>query len=112
MVPEALALAYLDAVSANELDRLDALVAPDVRFATPATTLTGLHDLVAAFRRISSVHVRSDVRRVFSDGDDVCVIYDFVTDVFGTIPTVEWIRVAAGRIRAVTVYYDREAWLS
>src|SRR5580698_1214973 len=49
--PEAIALAYLDAVSAKQLDRLDALVAPHVRFVGPAMTITSRDELLAALRR-------------------------------------------------------------
>ncbi len=108
---EKVALAYLDAVAKKDLERIESLVAPDVRFVGPATTLTGTRELLAAFRRISAVHVRSDIKRVFSDGDEVCVIYDFVTDTAGALPTVEWLRVEGGRIRSINLYYDQVPWL-
>jgi ketosteroid isomerase-like protein len=107
---EAIALAYLDAVGTKQLDRLDALVAPEVRFVGPAMTITGRADLVAAFRRISAVHVRNEVRRVFSDGDEVCVIYDLVTDTIGAMPTIEWLTIRDGRIQAIRLFYDQLPW--
>ncbi len=108
---EKVALAYLDAVAKKDLERIESLVASDVRFVGPATTLTGTRELLAAFRRISAVHVRSDIKRVFSDGDEVCVIYDFVTDTAGALPTVEWMRVEGGRIRSINLFYDQVPWL-
>src|SRR4051812_45963387 len=105
--PEAIALAYLDAVGKKELERVQSLLAPDVEFAGPAMKLSGAPELMAAFRRIAAIHVRNDVERVFSDGNEVCVIYDFVTDVVGAVPTVEWLRVESGRIRAIKLYYDQ-----
>jgi ketosteroid isomerase-like protein len=109
--PEAIALAYLDAVSKKELGRLEALVAPDIHFVGPAMTISGMRDLLAAFRRIGAIHVRNDVKRVFSDGDEVCVIYDFVTDTAGAVPTIEWLRIRDGRIASVNLYYDQVPWL-
>jgi hypothetical protein len=38
---KAIALAYLDAVGTKQLDRLDTLVSPEVRFVGPAMTMTG-----------------------------------------------------------------------
>lgn len=108
---QAIALAYLDAISQKQLARLDALVAPDIRFTGPAMALTSRPALVTALERIGAVHVRSDVKRVWSDGDDVCVIYDFVTDLAGPVPTIEWIRITDGRIRSVDIYYDQVPWL-
>ncbi len=108
---ENVALAYLDAVAKKDLERVAALVDPNVRFVSPATTIHGARDLLAAFRTIGAVHVRSDVKRVFSDGDEVCVIYDFVTDTAGALPTVEWLRVEQGRVRSINLYYDQVPWL-
>jgi len=110
--PEAVALAYLDAVAKKELDRCASLVDPEIRFSGPASTITGVRDLLAAFRNIGAIHVRNDIKRVFSDGNEVCVIYDFVTDTVGAVPTVEWLQIANGRIQAIHLYYDQVPWLA
>jgi hypothetical protein len=54
--------------------------------------------------------VRNDVKRVFVDGDEVCVIYDFVTDTVGVVPTIEWLGFEGDRIRSVKLYYDQVPW--
>src|SRR5574337_1399774 len=108
---EAIALAYLDAVAKKDLARVEALVAPDVKFVGPASSYSGAGELLTAFRRIGAVHVRSDVRRVFSDGADVCVIYDFVTDTAGPLATVEWLRISNGKIQSINLFYDQVPWL-
>jgi hypothetical protein len=108
---EAIALAYLDAVAKKKLDRVASLVTPDVRFVGPSTSFTGAADLLAAFRRIGAIHVRSDIQRVFSDGQDVCVIYNFVTDTAGPLPCVEWLRVEGGKICEVKLFYDQVPWI-
>lgn len=109
--PKTLALDYLDAVGKKELGRLDELLAPDLAFRGPSSTRSTARDFVGALERIGAIHVRNDVKRVFVDGNDVCVIYDFVTDTpAGVVPTVEWLRVEGGRIRAIDLYYDRVPW--
>jgi len=110
MQSEKLARAYLDAVAKKDLERVASLVTADVRFVGPANTMDGARDLIAAFRRIGAVHVRSDIQRVFTDGDEVCVIYDFVTDTAGALPCVEWLHVEAGKIRSIHLYYDQVPW--
>ncbi len=107
---ETAALSYLDAIAKKDLARVESLVHPDIRFVGPAMTITGVRDLLAGFRRIGAIHVRSDVKRVFSDGDDVCVIYDFVTDTVGALPCVEWLRFSGERIESVNLYYDQVPW--
>lgn len=109
---EALALAYLTAMGTKDLARVEALVHPDIRFVGPASTITGVRDLLAAFRRIGAVHVHNDIKRVFSDGNEVCVIYDFVTDTIGALPTIEWMRFDNGKIRSVNLYYDQVPWMT
>jgi len=54
---------------------------------------------------------RSDVKKVFVDGNEVCVIYDFVTNTpAGAVPIVEWLRVEDGQIASVTLFFDRVAF--
>jgi hypothetical protein len=106
-----LALAYLEAVAKQQYDKVEGLLAPDLRFRGPASTYSSAGDIVGALKRLAAIHVRSDVRRVFVDGDEVCVIYDFVTDTAaGALPTVEWLRFDGGRISAIDLYYDRVPW--
>jgi hypothetical protein len=107
---ESKARAYLGAVGNKDLDQVEQLLAPDVTFAGPAMKLAGARDVLAALRRIGAVHVRNDVQRVFVDGDEVCVIYDFVTDTIGTVATIEWLRFDGDRIRDVKLYYDQVPW--
>lgn len=106
-----LALEYLDAVSKQQYDKVAELLAPDLHFRGPATTRTSAQDFVGALKRLGAIHVRTDVKRVFADGDEVCVIYDFVTDTTaGALPTIEWLHFDGGRIRAIDLYYDQLPW--
>jgi ketosteroid isomerase-like protein len=109
--PKTLALSYLDAVGNKELDRLQDMLAPDLAFRGPSMTRSTARDFLAALARLGAIHVRNDVKRVFVDGDEVCVIYDFVTDTpAGALPTIEWLRLENGRIRSIDLYYDRVPW--
>jgi ketosteroid isomerase-like protein len=109
--PRDIALAYVDALAAHDYERLDKLLASDVVLVGPAATRSGKADLLTAFRRLGAIHVKSAVTKVFVDGADVCVIYDLVTDTAaGAVPTVEWIHVESGAIRAIHLYYDQLPW--
>jgi ketosteroid isomerase-like protein len=109
--PKQIALAYIDGCSRKDFDAVAPLLAPDIRFAGPATSSTGAAPYLAVLRRVGTVWVRSDVRKVFTDGPDVCVIYDFVTDTpAGAVPIVEWLHVEGGRITSVNPYFDRVAF--
>ena len=43
-------------------------------------TRTSAQEFLGALKRLAAIHLHNDVKRIFVDGDDVCVIYDFVTD--------------------------------
>ena len=106
-----LTLEYLNAVGSQQYDKVEALVAPDVQFRGPSMTRTSAAELVAALKRLGAIHVRNEVKRLFVDGDEVCVIYDFVTDTpSGALPTIEWLRFDGDRIRSIDLYYDRLPW--
>lgn len=108
--PETIARSYLAAVGNKDLSALAALIAPDISFVGPAMSLHGSQDVLQALRRIGAIHVRNDIQRLFVDGDEVCAIYDFVTDTLGSVATVEWLRISAGRIQTVHLYYDQLPW--
>lgn len=106
-----LALAYLDAVSRQQYDELEELLVPDLRFKGPAMTRTSAQEFIGALKRLAAIHLRTEVQRVFVDGDDVCVIYDFVTDTTaGALPAIEWLHFDGGRIGSINLYYDRLPW--
>ena len=108
---KARALAYLEAVGKQQYDKLEQLLAPDLRFKGPAMTRASAQDFIGALKRLAAIHLRNEVKRVFVDGDDVCVIYDFVTDTTaGALPTIEWLRFDGERIRSIDLYYDRMPW--
>ena len=109
--PKEIALTYIDACGRKDLDAVALLLAPQVQFIGPGNALTGAAQYLAVLRRIGTVWVRSEVKKVFTDGPDVCVIYDFVTDTpAGAVPTVEWLRIENGRIVSVTLVLDRVAF--
>jgi hypothetical protein len=106
-----LTLEYLNAVANRQYPKLEALLAPDLQFRGPSLTRTSAEDYLGALKRLGAIHVRNDVKRVFVDGDEVCVIYDFVTDTpAGALPTIEWLRFDGERIRSIDLYYDRLPW--
>jgi ketosteroid isomerase-like protein len=111
--PKALAIEYLEAVGKKELTRVEELLAPDLKFTGPAMARSTSQEFISALKRLGAIHVRNDVKRVFADGNDVCVIYDFVTDTpAGALPTIEWLHFEEGRIRSIHLYYDRVPWKS
>jgi hypothetical protein len=48
-----------------------------------------------------------DMKKVFVDGDDVCLLYDLITKEPPTNSfTCEWYHISAGKIRSIRVVFD------
>jgi hypothetical protein len=108
---KSLTLEYLNAVGNRDYGKIEQLLASDLRFRGPAITRSSSADFIGALKRLSAIHVRNDVKRVFVDGDEVCVIYDFVTDTqSGALSTIEWLHFEGSRIQSIDLYYDRLPW--
>lgn len=104
-----IATAYIEAAGSGEYDRLPALLDAEMEFRGPYVTLHGAAQYIGALQRIAGVRVRHELRKAFVDGDDVCVIYDFVTDTpAGAVPFVEWLTFEGERIRSIRLFFDRE----
>jgi hypothetical protein len=109
--PKTVALSYIEACGRKHFDAVLPLLARDLEFVGPGNALTGAAEYLAVLRRIGRVWLRSDVKKVFADGSEVCVIYDFVTDTpAGAVPVVEWLHVEGGQIGRVRLIFDRVAF--
>jgi hypothetical protein len=52
---------------------------------------------------------RYDIKKVFVDGDDVCLLYDFVIEK-ATVFFCSWYQVKAGKIASITTIFDPRAF--
>lgn len=63
-------------------------------------------DFIEAIKGLAPIVEDVHVRRLFADGDDVCLIFDMVTAGAGSQPTAEWYSVRDGRIASLRVIFD------
>jgi hypothetical protein len=106
--PTSIALAYIEGCGRKDLRTVESLLAPNLTFVGPGNSVTGAAAYMAVLRRLGPVWVSSEIRKVFTDGTDVCVVYDFVTNTAaGKVPIVEWLRIENGRVAAVMLIFDR-----
>ena len=109
--PRALAVAYIEAVGNKDFDRVAELLHPDADFVTSGPSIQGIPAYVGALRRLAPILVRNDVHSTVVDGNDVAIVYDFVTDTpAGAVPTVEWLTTEGGRIRTSRLIFHKEHW--
>ena len=102
---------YIQAVGNHRLEDLPAMLEPDVEFIVGDTTLRGAEAFVGAFERLDPIILRNDIRKVFIDGDEAIVIYDFVTDTpAGAVVSVEHMKFRNGRIASSLLIFERLHW--
>ena len=105
------ALAYIEACGRKDWDAVTAALHEQVQFVGPGNAVTGAAPYLAVLQRIAPVWVRSDVKSVLSDGSEVGVLYDFVTDTpAGAVPIVEWLGIEQGKIKSIKLLFDRLAF--
>ena len=106
-----LVTAYIEAVGRRDLASLPPMLEPDAAFTLGDSTLRGREAFVGAFKRLLPIIERNDIRHVFVDGDEACVVYDFVTNTkVGPVLSVEHIKLRDGRIAESTLVFERLHW--
>jgi SnoaL-like protein len=109
--PRELVTSYIQAVGERRLESLPPLLEPDAEFTLGDNTFRGRDAFVGAFRRLVPIIERNDIRHVFVDGDEACVVYDFVTNTpVGPVLSVEHIMLRNGRIASSTLVFERLHW--
>ncbi len=106
---KALATRYVEAVGKKDFDTVASLLHPRLEFTGNIAASRGAEEWIAALQRLSPILLRNDVRKVFGDGNEVCVIYDFVTTVC-PVPCMEWIVMDGELITSIFLLFDRSRW--
>ncbi len=106
---KALAIRYIEAVGRKDFDTVAQVLHPDLDFGGNIAASRGGDAWVAALRRLSPVLVRNDVKKILSEGNEVCILYDFVTTVC-PVPSAEWLSFNGDRIASVYLLFDRSRW--
>jgi len=102
---------YIDAVGEGRLDDIKPMLEPDAEFIVGDTKLHGADAFIGGFRRLAPIIKRNEIRKVFVDGDEACVIYDFVTDTaVGSVVSVEYMKFKNGRIASSLLVFERLHW--
>jgi ketosteroid isomerase-like protein len=97
---------FFDAWTGKDFERARGLLHDDVSFAGPIDRFGDADSYLAALRQLSGIVTGTEKRKVFVDGDDVCVIYDLKTAPVPSSRTCEWYQVRDGKIASVSVVFD------
>jgi hypothetical protein len=106
-----LVTSYVQAVGEKRLEALPAMLDADCEFIIGDTSLRGREAFVGGFERLAPIILRNDIRKVFVDGDEAVVVYDFVTDTpAGAVVSVEHIKTRNGLIASSLLVFERLHW--
>jgi ketosteroid isomerase-like protein len=103
----AIADKFFKAWTKGDFDTARSLVHHDVSFAGPIDRFDNADAYIGSLRGLAQIVKAAEEQKVFSDGNDVCIIYDLVTNTpAGSAPVAEWYHVRDGKISAVRVFFD------
>ena len=89
---------FFEAWTGKNFERARGLVHDDVSFEGPIDSFSDADSYLASLQQLSGIVTGADKRKVFVDGEDVCVIYDLKTAPVPSSRTCEWYRVRDGKI--------------
>jgi len=79
----------------------------DLSFVGPFESFNKPEPYLEALRKLHHIIARVEPRKTFVDGDDVCLLYDMVTNTpAGTAFICEWYRVRGDKIASVRAVFD------
>jgi SnoaL-like domain len=78
-----------------------------LQFVGPFESFDRPEPYLESLERLHHIVARVEPKKMFVDGDDVCLLYDMVTNTpAGTAFIVEWHRVKGDRIGAIRIVFD------
>lgn len=101
-----LALEFTNAWSRRDLEAARALVADDVAFTGPITSLRGADAYIEALGQWAQLVQGVEVVAALGDGDQAILMYTMRTGPFGPLPAAERFQVVDGRIAEDHVIWD------
>src|SRR5262245_33447864 len=88
---------YRAALGSGDFATARTLMQDEMSFTGPLDTFATADQYLEAARKLASIIQRIDVKKVFVDDDDVCVLYNMVTNTpAGTALIAEWYQVKGG----------------
>jgi ketosteroid isomerase-like protein len=101
------AQAFKMAISHGDVDAARKLMHDDMTFQGPLEAFDRPEPYLEALRKLGAIVERVDMKKMFVDGDDVCLLYDMVTRTpAGTAFIAEWLTFRGGKIASIRTVFD------
>jgi SnoaL-like domain len=104
---EAVVRGFTQAISTGDFVAARDYLHDDLCFDGPLDTFDSPEPYLQAVKKLYGIVQRVDIKKMFVDGADVCLLYDLVTDTqAGTAFVCEWMQVAGDKIASIRVVFD------
>lgn len=100
-------MAYIAALDGRDYAAAERLLNSSIRVKGPAGE--GFNNPKQFLEMLQKFKGKYDVKKVFADGDDVCVLYDFVAS-NATVFMCSWYGVKDGKIASIQTVFDPRAF--
>jgi limonene-1,2-epoxide hydrolase len=98
---------YQQALGKGDFAAAKKLVHNNLLFQGPLDTFHSPEPYFEALKQLHPVIQRIDMKKIFADGNDVCVLYEMVTNTpAGTAFVCEWYQVKGEKIAGVRTVFD------
>jgi ketosteroid isomerase-like protein len=105
--PIEVAQSFKAALGKGDLAAARKLMHDDMSFKGPLDAFDKPEPYLEALKKLGAIVDRVEVKKLFADGDDVCMLYDMVTKTpAGTAFISEWLTVRDGRIAKIRTVFD------
>ncbi|HEY5821464.1 MAG TPA: nuclear transport factor 2 family protein [Propionibacteriaceae bacterium] len=105
LTPAQLATIYLESWQAEDFDRLEQILSPEVTFSGPLAAVDGRENCLAGLKGMASMMTGITIDKMLSDDSDVMTWYDLHVE-GAVLPTVNWSHVENGLITAIRATFD------
>jgi hypothetical protein len=107
MQPKDVVAGYQQALSKGDWTAARSFLKDDLKFKGPIAQYDRPEPYIEDLKRLHNMVEDVQMRKVFVDGDDVCLLYDMVTSTpAGTAFICEWHHVEGGKISSIRVVFD------
>ena len=106
-------LAYVSAIGQGDFERARRYLSDlTFRFCGPYEAIEGADRFVARYWGAGQITLKLKVRRVFEDGNELCIIFDIETQLSerATTPVAMWLRVEGDKIVEMETFHDARGY--
>lgn len=105
--PAEIVQGFMTAMGKGDFAAARKYLAANLSFQGPIETFHQADTYLESLKKLHHIIERVDMKKMFVDGEDVCLLYDMVTRTpAGTAFIAEWHHVTGDKISAIRVVFD------